>query len=56
VDALVQVFVAGQAVRFAKQYGESSLRGKVPLIGTGVFSDQSSLQGMGERRSGTSAR
>ena len=48
VDAVVQVFVAGQAVRFAKQYGESALRGKVPLIGTGVFTDQSSLQGMGD--------
>src|SRR5881296_4102433 len=34
VDAVVQVFVAGQAVRFAKQYGESALQGKVPLIGT----------------------
>ena len=43
VDAVVQVFVAGQAVRFAKQYGESALAGKVPLIGTGVFSDQSPL-------------
>jgi branched-chain amino acid transport system substrate-binding protein len=52
LDALVQVFVAGQAVRFAKQYGESSLRGKVPLIGTGVFSDQSSLQGMGDEAIG----
>jgi branched-chain amino acid transport system substrate-binding protein len=48
VDAVVQVFVAGQAVRFAKQYGESALHGKVPLIGTGVFTDQSSLQGMGD--------
>ncbi len=48
VDAVVQVFVAGQAVRFAKQYGESALAGKVPLIGTGVFTDQSSLQGMGD--------
>jgi branched-chain amino acid transport system substrate-binding protein len=48
VDAVVQVFVAGQAVRFAKQYGESGLQGKVPLIGTGVFTDQSSLQGMGD--------
>jgi len=52
VDAVVQVFVAGQAVRFAKQYGESALRGKVPLIGTGVFSDQSSLQGMGDEAIG----
>src|SRR5207249_3079049 len=48
VDAVVQVFVAGQAVRFSKQYGESALAGKVPLIGTGVFTDQSSLQGMGD--------
>jgi len=48
VDAVVQVFVAGQAVRFAKQYGESALHGKVPLVGTGVFTDQSSLQGMGD--------
>lgn len=52
MDAVVQVFVAGQAVRFAKQYGESALRGKVPLIGTGVFSDQSSLQGMGDEAIG----
>src|SRR5436305_1533237 len=38
VDAVVQGFVAGQAVRFAKQYGEA-LGGRVPLIGTGVFTD-----------------
>src|SRR5262249_60795548 len=52
IDAVVQVFVAGQAVRFAKQWGESSLHGKVPLIGTGVFTDQSSLQGMGDEAIG----
>ena len=48
VDAVVQVFVAGQAVRFAKHYGDSPLHGKVPLIGSGVFSDQSALVGMGD--------
>src|SRR5262245_66531910 len=37
VDGVVQVFVAGQAVRFAKQYGDSGLKDKVPLIGTGVY-------------------
>jgi branched-chain amino acid transport system substrate-binding protein len=52
VDAVVQVFVAGQAVRFAKHYGESPLQGKVPLIGSGVFSDQSSLVGMGDEMIG----
>src|SRR6202011_2600174 len=34
VDAVCAVFVAGQAVRFVKQYGEAGLQGKVPLIGT----------------------
>ena len=48
VDALVQVFVAGQAVRFAKHYGDSALHGRVPLIGSGVFADQSALVGMGD--------
>ncbi len=52
VDAVLQVFVAGQAVRFARQYGESGLAGKVPLVGTGVFSDQSSLQSMGDEAIG----
>jgi len=48
VDALVQVFVAGQAVRFARHYGDSALHGRVPLIGSGVFADQSALVGMGD--------
>jgi branched-chain amino acid transport system substrate-binding protein len=52
VDAVVQVFVAGQAVRFAKQYAESGLKEKVPLIGTGVFSDESALRSMGDEAIG----
>ena len=48
VDAVVQVFIAGQAVRFVKQYGESPLQGRTPLIGSGVFTDQSALVGMGD--------
>ena len=56
VDAVVQVFVAGQAVRFAKHYGDSPLHGKVPLIGSGVFSDQSSLVGMGDEAIGARRR
>jgi len=35
VDAVCAVFVAGQAVRFVKQYGEAGLKEKTPLIGTG---------------------
>jgi branched-chain amino acid transport system substrate-binding protein len=52
VDAVVQIFVAGQAVRFAKQYAESGLRDKLPLIGTGVFTDESALRSMGDEAIG----
>jgi branched-chain amino acid transport system substrate-binding protein len=52
VDAICAVFVAAQAVRFVKQYGESGLRGKVPLVGTGVMIDESALRGMGDEAVG----
>ena len=52
VDAVVQVFVAGQAVRFAKQYGESGLKDRHPLIGIGVFTDESALRSMGDEAIG----
>jgi branched-chain amino acid transport system substrate-binding protein len=53
VDAVVQVFVAGQAVRFAKQYAESGLKDRLPLIGTGVYTDESALRSMGDEAIGT---
>jgi branched-chain amino acid transport system substrate-binding protein len=52
VDAVVQVFVAGQAVRFAKQYAESGLKDRTPLIGIGVFTDESALRSMGDEALG----
>ncbi|HEU4367537.1 MAG TPA: ABC transporter substrate-binding protein [Methylomirabilota bacterium] len=52
VDAVVQVFVAGQAVRFGKQYAESGLKEKVPLVGIGVFTDESALRSMGDEAIG----
>ncbi len=52
VDAVVQVFVAAQAIRFAKQYEEVGLKGRLPLIGSGVFADQSSLKSMGDEAIG----
>ncbi len=52
VDAVCAVFVAGQAVRFVKQYGESGLKTKVPLIGTGIMTDESALRGMGDEAAG----
>jgi branched-chain amino acid transport system substrate-binding protein len=53
VDAVVQVFVAGQAVRFAKQYADSGLKERLPLVGIGVFSDESALRSMGDEAIGT---
>jgi branched-chain amino acid transport system substrate-binding protein len=53
VDAVVQVFVAGQAVRFAKQYAESGLKDRHPLLGIGVFTDESALRSMGDEAIGT---
>ena len=52
VDGVVQVFVAGQAVRFAKQYADSGLKEKLPLVGTGVFTDESALRSMGDEAIG----
>jgi branched-chain amino acid transport system substrate-binding protein len=52
VDAVVQVFVAGQAVRFAKQYADSGLKERLPLIGSGVFTDESALRSMGDEAIG----
>ncbi|HZP37200.1 MAG TPA: ABC transporter substrate-binding protein [Methylomirabilota bacterium] len=52
VDAVCAVFVAGQAVRFVKQYGESGLKATAPLIGTGVMIDESALRGMGDEAVG----
>jgi len=53
VDGVCAVFVAGQAVRFVKQYGESGLKEKAPLVGTGVMIDESALRGMGDEAVGT---
>jgi len=52
VDAICAVFVAGQAVRFVKQYADAGLKGKVPLIGTGVMTDESALRSMADEATG----
>jgi branched-chain amino acid transport system substrate-binding protein len=50
VDAVCAVFVAGQAVRFVKQYAEQP--GRKPLIGSGVMMDEHALRGMGDEAIG----
>jgi branched-chain amino acid transport system substrate-binding protein len=49
-DAVVAVFVAGQAVRWVKQYQEQGPR--IPLIGTGVMTDEHALRSMGDEAIG----
>ena len=51
-DAVCAVFVAGQAVRFVKQYADAGLRGRLPLIGTGVMIDEHALRSMGDEAIG----
>ncbi len=51
-DAVCAVFVAGQAVRFVKQYSEQGLKGKLPLIGSGVMMDEHALRSMGDEAIG----
>ena len=50
-DAVCAVFVAGQAVRFVKQYGDLGPARK-PLIGSGVMMDEHALRGMGDEAVG----
>src|SRR3970282_2981767 len=37
VDAVYAVFSGADALRFAKQYAEAGLKGRLPLIGGGTF-------------------
>jgi branched-chain amino acid transport system substrate-binding protein len=52
VDAVVTCFFAGQAVRFLRQYAESGLKGKVPLIGSGTTAEDSILRALGDEAEG----
>jgi branched-chain amino acid transport system substrate-binding protein len=51
-DAVCAVFVAGQAVRFVKQYAESGSKARLPLIGSGVMMDEHALRSMGDEAIG----
>lgn len=52
VDAVVVVHTAAQAVRVFKQYADYGLKGKIPLIGSGVNSEDSVLRALGEEGEG----
>ena len=48
VDAIYCVFSGADARRFSKQYAEAGLKGKLPLIGGGTFTDEHVLRTMGD--------
>jgi branched-chain amino acid transport system substrate-binding protein len=48
VDAIYCVFSGGDALRFSKQFAESGLKEKLPLIGGGTFTDEHVLRSMGD--------
>src|SRR2546428_5268822 len=52
VDAVCAVFVAAQGVRFIKQYAEYGLKGKLPLIGSGVMTDEHVIRNLGDEAVG----
>ena len=48
VDAIYAVFSGADALRFSKQFAESGLKEKLPLIGGGTFTDEHVLRSMGD--------
>jgi len=48
VDAVYAIFSGADALRFAKQYEETGLKGRLPLIGGGTFTDEHVLRTMGD--------
>jgi branched-chain amino acid transport system substrate-binding protein len=48
VDAIYAVFSGADALRFTKQFNDSALKGKIPLIGGGVLTDEHVLRTMGD--------
>ncbi|HEY2987508.1 MAG TPA: ABC transporter substrate-binding protein [Candidatus Binatia bacterium] len=48
VDAVYAVFSGADALRFAKQYEETGLKTRIPLIGGGTLTDEHVLRTMGD--------
>ena len=52
VDVVVSTFAGGAAIRFVKQYADTTLKGKVPLISTGFQMDEAVLRQLGDEAVG----
>jgi branched-chain amino acid transport system substrate-binding protein len=51
-DAVCAVFVAAQGMRFIKQYAEYGLKARLPLIGSGVMTDEHVIRNLGDEAVG----
>ena len=47
-DVIGVVFAGGDAIRFVKQYAEYGLKGKMPLVASGLLTDDLVLQSQGD--------
>jgi branched-chain amino acid transport system substrate-binding protein len=52
VDVVVSTFAGGGAIRFVKQYADTTLKGKVPLVATGFQMDEAVLRQLGDEAVG----
>jgi branched-chain amino acid transport system substrate-binding protein len=52
VDAVYAIFSGADALRFAKQFNDAGLKGRLPLIGGGTFTDEHVLRTMGDEALG----
>jgi len=48
VDAVFAAFSGADGLRFARQYADAGLKGRLPLIGSGNFTDEHALRSMGD--------
>jgi len=52
VDAVYGAFAGNDALRFMRQYTDAGLKGRLPLIGSGNFTDEHVLRSMGDEALG----
>jgi branched-chain amino acid transport system substrate-binding protein len=52
VDAVVSTFAGGGAQRFIKQYAEYGLKGRLPLVASGVQQDEAVIRSLGDEAVG----
>ena len=52
VDSIYAIFSGADALRFAKQYAEAGLKGRLPLVGGGTLTDEHVLRTMGDESLG----